>query len=181
MSLSTFRRSTQDFCNDEGVKGIKSVSPDHNVSTRTSTPTSLSQHQYAKGWGASVQRNDFRLVRVTQTPVSADPVLVLQVCDVCKVFDDLRGRILVLIKKLKADIAHLNSMLASDEDPEHTNGRATTRRPTLDHNMVYVPGKNLKLRPFYARSKRRNFFYFFLLHKRVKSILPPCPVLHPCL
>ena len=108
VNLSTFRQSTQDFCNNEGVKGIKSVSLDHNVSTRTSTPTSLSQRQYADGWGASVQRNAFRLVRVTRTPASADPVLVLQVCDVCKVFDDLRGRILVLIKQLKADIAHLN-------------------------------------------------------------------------
>jgi len=49
--------------------------------------------------------------------------------------------------------AHLNSMSASDEDPEHTNGRPATRRPTLDHNMVYVPGKNLKLRPFYAHKK----------------------------
>jgi len=46
-----------------------------------------------------------------------------------------------------------NMVYASDEDPEHTNGRAATRRPTLDHNMVYVPGKNLKLRPFYAHQK----------------------------
>ena len=44
--------------------------------------------------------------------------------------------------------AHLNSLPTSDEDPEHTNGRPASRRPTLDHNMVYVPGKNLKLRPF---------------------------------
>ena len=57
--------------------------------------------------------------------------------------------------------AHLTSMPASDEDPEHTNGRAATRRPILDHNMVYVPGKNLKLLPFYDRSKRhRNLFSF---------------------
>ena len=50
--------------------------------------------------------------------------------------------------------SHLNSMPpASDGDPEYTNGRATTRRPTLDHNMVYVPGKNPKLRPFYAHQK----------------------------
>ena len=45
-------------------------------------------------------------------------------------------------------------MPASDEDPEHTNGSATTRGPTLDHNMVYVPTKNLKVRPFYAHQKR---------------------------
>ena len=45
--------------------------------------------------------------------------------------------------------AHLNSMPASDEDAEYTNGRAATRRPTLDHNMVCVPTKKLKLRPFY--------------------------------
>ncbi len=49
--------------------------------------------------------------------------------------------------------AHLNSMPASDEDPENTNGRPATRRPTLDHNMVYVPGKNLKLRLFYVHKK----------------------------
>jgi hypothetical protein len=50
--------------------------------------------------------------------------------------------------------SHLNSMPpASDGDPEYTNGHATTRRPTLDHNMVYVPGKNPKLRPFYAHKK----------------------------
>jgi len=41
-------------------------------------------------------------------------------------------------------------MPASDEDAEHTIRRAMNRRPTLDHNMVYVPGKNLKLRLFYA-------------------------------
>ena len=46
--------------------------------------------------------------------------------------------------------AHLNSMPASDEDPEHTNGRAVTRRPTLDHNMVYVAGKYLELHPFHC-------------------------------
>jgi hypothetical protein len=39
-------------------------------------------------------------------------------------------------------------MPASDEDPEHTNGRLATRRPTLDDHMVYVPDKSLKLRPF---------------------------------
>ena len=44
-------------------------------------------------------------------------------------------------------------MPASDEDPQHTNGRAATRGPTLDHNMVYVPAKNLKLRPYYAHQK----------------------------
>jgi hypothetical protein len=27
---------------------------------------------------------------------------------------------------------------ASDKDPEYTNGPPTTRRPTLDDNMVYV-------------------------------------------
>ena len=37
------------------------------------------------------------------------------------------------------------------------------RRPTLDHNMVYVPGKNLKLRPFYAHKKGA---------KSVKSVKP---------
>ena len=44
--------------------------------------------------------------------------------------------------------ALLYSMPASDEDPEHTNGRLATRRPTLDDHMVYVPDKSLKLRPF---------------------------------
>ena len=46
--------------------------------------------------------------------------------------------------------AHLNSTPASDEDPEHTNGHAVTRRPTLDHNMVYVAGKYLELHPFHC-------------------------------
>jgi hypothetical protein len=41
-------------------------------------------------------------------------------------------------------------MPASDEDAEHTIGRAAAHRPTLDHNIIYVAGENLKLRPFYA-------------------------------
>jgi hypothetical protein len=41
--------------------------------------------------------------------------------------------------------AHLNSMQASDEDSEHTIGRTATRRPSLDHNMVYETGEKLKL------------------------------------
>jgi hypothetical protein len=49
--------------------------------------------------------------------------------------------------------ANLNSMPVSDEDPEHTNRRPATRRPPLDHTMVYVPGKNLNLRPFGADQK----------------------------
>ena len=70
--------------------------------------------------------------------------------------------------------AHLNSMPASDEDPELTNGRAATREPTLDHNMVYVPTKNIKLRPFYARSKRhRNFFSFFFCFIRELNLYSP--------
>jgi hypothetical protein len=40
-------------------------------------------------------------------------------------------------------------MRASDEDTEHTIGRKVTRRPTVNHNMVYVECENLKLRPFY--------------------------------
>ena len=42
---------------------------------------------------------------------------------------------------------------SSNEDAEHTIGCSETRRPTLNQNMVYVPGKNLKLRPFYAHKK----------------------------
>ena len=49
--------------------------------------------------------------------------------------------------------AHLYVMPACDEDAEHTIRHAATRRPTLDHNMAYVPGKNLKLRLFYAHKK----------------------------
>ena len=44
-------------------------------------------------------------------------------------------------------------MPASDEDAEHTIGRAVTRRPSLDPNMVLylaVAGENLELRPFFA-------------------------------
>jgi hypothetical protein len=40
-------------------------------------------------------------------------------------------------------------MPASDDDAEHTIGRTVTRRPTVNHNMVYVACENLKLRPFY--------------------------------
>ncbi len=36
---------------------------------------------------------------------------------------------------------------SSNEDAEHTIGCSETRRPTLNQNMVYVPGKNLKVRP----------------------------------
>ena len=46
--------------------------------------------------------------------------------------------------------AHLNLIPASDED---TIGRFATRTTILDHNMVYVPGKNFKLRPFYAHQR----------------------------
>ncbi len=45
--------------------------------------------------------------------------------------------------------AHLNSMLPSDEDPEHTIRHAMNRRSTLHHTMVYVSDKSLNLRPFY--------------------------------
>ena len=59
-----------------------------------------------------------------------------------------------LTKKVRKGVksvkpALLNSMPASDEDAERTIRRAMNRRPTLDHNMVCVPTKNLKLRPFY--------------------------------
>jgi len=40
-------------------------------------------------------------------------------------------------------------MPTSDEDAQRTIRRAMNCRPDLDHNMVYVPTKNLKLRPFY--------------------------------
>ncbi len=36
---------------------------------------------------------------------------------------------------------------SSNEDAERTIGYSETRRPTHDHNMVYVPCKNLKLLP----------------------------------
>jgi hypothetical protein len=36
--------------------------------------------------------------------------------------------------------------------PWHGHTKAATAT-TLDHNMVYVPGKNLKLRPLYAHKK----------------------------
>jgi|LauGreDrversion2_3_1035106.scaffolds.fasta_scaffold652021_1 hypothetical protein len=40
-------------------------------------------------------------------------------------------------------------MPACDEDAERTIARAETSRPTLDHKMVYVAGKNLKQCAFY--------------------------------
>ena len=46
-------------------------------------------------------------------------------------------------------------MPASDEDAEHTIGRTVTRRPTVNHNMVYVACENLKLRPFYRHENSR--------------------------
>jgi hypothetical protein len=54
------------------------------------------------------------------------------------------------VKSVKT--AHLNLMPASDEGVEHTIGRAAAHRPTLDHNIIYVAGENLKLRPFYAHA-----------------------------
>jgi hypothetical protein len=45
---------------------------------------------------------------------------------------------------------------ASDGDPDHTNGRVTTRRPNPQHNMVYVTCENLKLCPFYDHKKSAN-------------------------
>ena len=52
--------------------------------------------------------------------------------------------------------AHLYVMPACDEDAEHTIRHAMNRRPTLDHNMVYVPCKNLKLRLFYKKKVRKG-------------------------
>ena len=44
--------------------------------------------------------------------------------------------------------AHVNSMPVSDEDPNHTNRRPATRRPPLDHTMVYVPVRVSSYAPF---------------------------------
>jgi hypothetical protein len=57
--------------------------------------------------------------------------------------------------------ANLYLMPTSDEDAEHTIGRAAALRPTLDHKTIYVAGENLKLRPFYAHE---------IGHKGVKSV-----------
>ena len=53
---------------------------------------------------------------------------------------------------------------SSNEEDECTNGCIETRRPTIDHNMVYVPGKNLKLRPLLHSQKK--------VGKGVKSVKP---------
>ena len=76
-----------------------------------------------------------------------------------KIWYTCRARIsryarITLTKKVRKGVkrvkpAQLNSMPASDEDAVYTNGRAASRGPTLDHNMVCVPTMNLKLRPFY--------------------------------
>ena len=39
----------------------------------------------------------------------------------------------------------INLMPSCDADAEHTIGRAATFRQTLDHNIIYVSGENLKL------------------------------------
>jgi hypothetical protein len=36
------------------------------------------------------------------------------------------------------------------KDTQNTIGRVASHRPTMDHNMLYISGENLKLRPFYA-------------------------------
>ena len=46
--------------------------------------------------------------------------------------------------------AHFNVMQACIEDAERTIRHAATRRPALDHDMVYVAGKNLELHPCYG-------------------------------
>ncbi len=43
---------------------------------------------------------------------------------------------------------------SSNEEDERTIGCIETRRPTIDHNMVYVPGKNLKFTPYYTHKQR---------------------------
>jgi len=49
----------------------------------------------------------------------------------------------VAVENERLKKAHLNSMQACDGDAERTIRRAGTRRPTLDHNMVYVAGESL--------------------------------------
>jgi hypothetical protein len=46
--------------------------------------------------------------------------------------------------------ASFNMMMACIVNAERTIGRVATRRPTLDHNMVYVAGRNLELHPSYC-------------------------------
>jgi hypothetical protein len=48
-------------------------------------------------------------------------------------------------------LLYRGSVSSHDEDAEHTIGcAATVRRQTLDHNIRYEAGENLKLHPFYA-------------------------------
>jgi hypothetical protein len=47
-------------------------------------------------------------------------------------------------------IANLYLIPTSDEDTKRTIGCATTCRPTLDPNIIYVVGKNLNLPLFYG-------------------------------
>jgi hypothetical protein len=67
----------------------------------------------------------------------------LKLCPVCD--HEIRQQVRKGVKSVK--LPHLKSISASDQDAEHTTGRAVTHRPTLDHNMVYTAGKNLILHP----------------------------------
>jgi hypothetical protein len=57
----------------------------------------------------------------------------------------LRKWLRKVVKSVKPAHLNLNLMPASDKDAGHTIGCAATRRPTMDHNMVYVVGEKLKL------------------------------------
>jgi hypothetical protein len=48
-----------------------------------------------------------------------------------------------------------DSTQASDEDAEHAIGCVVSKRLTLDHNMVYVPGKNLIFLPVYVHETQK--------------------------
>jgi hypothetical protein len=52
--------------------------------------------------------------------------------------------------------ANLYLIPMSDEDAKRTIGCATTCRPTLDPNIIYVAEKNIKLRLFYTHEQGAN-------------------------
>ena len=58
-------------------------------------------------------------------------------------------------------LTHLDSTQASDEDAEHTMGCVVSKRPTLDHNVVCVAGKNLMFCSVYVHETQQQVRIFF--------------------
>ena len=71
-------------------------------------------------------------------------------------------------------------MPSCDEVAEHTIGRASTFRHTLDHNIIYVAGENLKLRPFHTTHPPPPMHTYQGLYCHINMQLSVIPQMHRC-